>query len=108
MLFLNQQATSTVQLLYNIFLFGGIFLIIYLFMILPQRKKQRAQTDFRTALAEGDMVVTIGGLHGKIHEIAEDTITLTVDKHTKLVFDKYAISPEATRRLQEKIAKEAH
>jgi preprotein translocase subunit YajC len=104
MLFLAQDNT-TGQLISQILFFGGLMLIVYLFMIAPQRRKQREQSTFRTSLKEGSMIVTIGGLHGKIVEIGEETVTLLVDKHTKLIFDKLAISPEATRRLQEKLEK---
>ena len=99
MLFLAKTA-STGDLVSQILFFGGVILIIYLFMYMPQRRKQRAQVSFRDSLKEGDSVVTIGGLHGKIHSLDKQTVTLLVDKNTRLVFDKFAISPEATRRLQ--------
>jgi preprotein translocase subunit YajC len=49
----------------NILLFGGIIVIFYLFMIRPQQKKQKDQKKFIEAVKKGDMIVTIGGIHGK-------------------------------------------
>ncbi|TAE10411.1 MAG: preprotein translocase subunit YajC [Bacteroidetes bacterium] len=105
MLFLAATNT-TAQLLFNLLFFGGVILIVFLFMILPQRRKQRELKDFHSSLKEGTMVVTIGGLHGKIHALTDETVILIADKHTKLMFDKYAISPEATRRLHKRLEKE--
>ncbi len=97
---------TTGQILSQVLLFGGVILILYFYMYAPQRRKQREQLAFRTSMKEGEIVVTIGGLHGKIHAINEETLTLLVDKNTKLLFDRQAISSEATRRLQQKLYKE--
>ena len=81
-------------------LIGGILLIFYLFMVMPQQRKQKAQQKFRDNMQVGDEVVTIGGLHGKIQAVENETITIQVDKGVKLIFEKYAISPEATEKLK--------
>ena len=47
-------------------LIGGMFLIMYLFMIRPQVKKQKEAKTFREGLKKGDKVVSIGGIHGKV------------------------------------------
>ncbi len=86
-------------------LFAGVMLIFYLFMILPEQRKKKQQEQFRNALSKGDHVVTIGGIHGKIHAIDEHTITLMIDK-TKMVFDKHAISSEASKKVQKEATTE--
>lgn len=78
---------------------AGMMLIFYLFMILPQQRKQKQQQTFRSSLSKGDDVVTIGGIHGKVHAVDEHTVTLLVDK-MKIVFDKQAISSDASQRIQ--------
>ena len=60
----------------------------------------RDQKKFREELTKGMMVITIGGLHGKLIAIDDDTITLEVDKGVRLTFDKASVSMEATMRLQ--------
>jgi preprotein translocase subunit YajC len=39
----------------------------------------------------GDKVVTIGGAHGTIINIEDDTVTLEVDRGIKVIFEKSAI-----------------
>ncbi len=81
---------------------GAAFLVMYFFMIRPQQKKQNDQKKFLSELKKGDLVVTIGGLHGRIHEIDELTILLEVDRGMRLKFDRSAISLEASKRVQPK------
>ncbi len=42
-------------------------------------------------LKRGDKVVTIGGLHGKIDAVDEDSIILLVNDNRKLTFDRSAV-----------------
>ncbi len=77
----------------------GVVVVMYFFMIRPQQKKQKEQITFRDSLKKGDKVVTIGGLHGKIAEIDNDTVTIDVDRGTKLTFERTSISAEATKKL---------
>lgn len=76
-------------------LLGGMFAIMYFFMIRPQMKRQKEAKKFREALQKGDKVVTIGGIHGKIAEIYETSVMLTVESG-KIRVEKSAISPNST------------
>lgn len=84
----------------QLLMFGAIILVFYFFMIRPQQKKMRDQKKFREELTKGMTVVTIGGLHGKLVAIDDETITLEVDKGIRLTFDKASVSMEATTRVQ--------
>ena len=86
----------------NILLFGGIILIFYLFMIRPQQKKQKDQKKFIDEVKKGDMVVTVGGMHGKITAIDSETVTLEVDRGARITFDRSSISLEASKKMKEK------
>lgn len=59
-------------------------------------KKQKEQKKFRENLAKGDKVITIGGLHGKIAEIHDTTITLDAGNGINFKIEKSAISPDYT------------
>lgn len=85
---------------------GLAFVVMYFFMIRPQQKKQKDQKKFLDELKKGDAVVTIGGLHGKVLEIDDLTVSLEVDRGFKLKFDRASISLEGTQRLQKEKAKE--
>jgi preprotein translocase subunit YajC len=94
------QATPEGANLYSNFLFIGlIILVFYFFMIRPQQKKAKDQKKFREELKRGMSVVTVGGLHGRLLSIDDDTVWIEVDKGIKLKFDKVAIAVEATSRV---------
>ena len=68
-----------------------IVIVFYFFMIRPQMKKQKELKKFREGMAVGDKVVTIGGIHGKVLEVAESTIMISTESG-KLRLDKSAIT----------------
>lgn len=68
-----------------------IIVIFYFFMIRPQQKKQKELKRFREAMAVGDKVVTIGGIHGKILSVDESTVLIGTESG-KIRLDKSAIS----------------
>lgn len=75
-------------------LLGGMFIIFYLFMIRPQLKKQKEANNFRKSIAEGDKVVTIGGLHGKVLSVNDKTVLMQLETGKARV-ELSAISPNA-------------
>lgn len=75
---------------------GLIFVVMYFFMIRPQQKKQKELKKFREAIKKGDSVVTIGGVYGKVNEVAENRIRVEVDKDVYIWFDKSAVLQNAS------------
>ncbi len=75
---------------------GLIVVVFYMFMIRPQIKKSKQQKKFREALAKGDHIVTIGGVHGKVAEIKDTTVIIDVEGGNKLKVEKSAITAEFT------------
>lgn len=75
-----------------------IVVVFYFFMIRPQMKKQKELKKFRESLEAGQKVVTIGGIHGKILEVAESTILIS-SEGTKLRFEKSAIASKSEDQL---------
>ena len=53
----------------SLIMFGMIFAVMYFFMIRPQIKKQKKEREYRSTLKQGDAVITIGGIYGKISEL---------------------------------------
>jgi preprotein translocase subunit YajC len=98
------QIAGVQQYLPTLLLWGGIFLVFWLFMIRPQQQKQKDQKKFLEGLKKGDKVVTIGGAHGVIVSVGEQTVTVEVDasKGARIVFEKSSISKDASSRLAEK------
>lgn len=71
-----------------------IIVVFYFFMIRPQLKKQKEQKKFRESLSNGDKVVTIGGIHGKILEVKDNTVILDIGNSQKITVEKSAISSD--------------
>ncbi|HCT93785.1 MAG: preprotein translocase subunit YajC [Bacteroidetes bacterium GWE2_39_28] len=75
---------------------GLIFVVMYFFMIRPQQKKQKELARFRSSLAKGDKVVTLGGIYGVVSEVKDQYILVEVDSNVKLRIDKSAIVKDIT------------
>ena len=68
-----------------------IFVVMWFFMIRPQRKQQKELQAFRDGLKKGDKVVTIGGIYGTVAEIKEDSVLVEVDNNVKIRVNKQAL-----------------
>mgnify|MGYP004447160841 CR=1 FL=1 len=68
-----------------------IFVIMWLFMIRPQQKKQKEMQQLRDALKKGDKVVTIGGIYGTVVDVKENTVLLEISDSVKIKCDKASL-----------------
>ena len=75
----------------TILMFGGLFLFMYLFLIRPQRKRQKEHKDLVSALSKGDEVVLTSGMLGKITDVDENYVTVKADENVQLKFQKVAV-----------------
>ena len=69
-----------------------LLVIFYFFMIRPQQKQQKQMQEFRNSLAKGDKVTTVGGIHGRIVGIKENTFLLEIAKGMVIEVEKNAIN----------------
>lgn len=78
------------QLLLPLALIGLVF---YFFIYKPQRDREKEHDEMVANLEQGDKIVTIGGIHGTIQSIDDNSVLTQVDsKGTKLRVDKQAIA----------------
>lgn len=69
-----------------------MFVIFYFLLIRPQQKRQKKVKQMQTDLKKGDEVVTIGGFHGVVHAIDENTVVIqAAGENAKLTYDRSAI-----------------
>ena len=68
-----------------------IFVVMWLFMIRPQQKRQKELNAFRDSLKKGDKVVTVGGIYGTIVEVNDNKVMLEIDKDVKIKVDKASL-----------------
>lgn len=78
-----------------------IAVVFYFFMIRPQTKRMKDQKNFITNLKKGDKIVTVGGIHGKIAEINDDTFMMEIENGVKMKIDRVSVSLEASKKLNE-------
>lgn len=71
-----------------------IFVVMWFFMIRPQRKQQKALEEMRRSLKKGDKVVTAGGIYGVVADLDERTVLMKVDGEVKLRVDKSSIQKD--------------
>lgn len=57
----------------------AMFGIMYFMMIRPESKQRKARKAMLDALQKNDQVLTIGGVHGTVAAVNEDTVTLRID-----------------------------
>ena len=86
----------------SLIMFGMIFAVMYFFMIRPQIKKQKKEREYRSALIKGDKVVTIGGIHGKISDVKEDTFIVEIMGGNTLKIEKSAVSMSGDAGINQK------
>ena len=72
-------------------LIAAMFAVMYFFIIRPQATREKTRKAMIEALAKGDKVVTIGGLHGTVSKLEDLTVTLDV-AGAKMTFDRAAIA----------------
>jgi preprotein translocase subunit YajC len=67
-----------------------MLVIFYFLLIRPQQKRQKNVREMQSNLQKGDKIVTIGGIHGIVDVIDENTVVISMN-NTKLTFDRAAI-----------------
>ncbi len=75
-----------------IILMAAIFAIFYFLLIRPQQKRQKAVKDMLGSLGHGDMVVTVGGLHGKVTGITDAIVTVEIADKVRVKVSKNHIA----------------
>ncbi len=68
-----------------------IFVIFYFLLIRPQQKKQKELKAMLDNLAYGDMVMTTGGIHGKVTGLADTIVTLEIADKVRIKVARSAI-----------------
>jgi len=88
----------------NFIMIPLMLLVVYLFMIRPQVKKQKREKQFQASIKKGAKVITTSGIHGKIVELNEGICVLETGAG-KIKFERSAISMELSKKYQSEIVK---
>jgi preprotein translocase subunit YajC len=66
---------------YSSFLFLGVMLVVFYFLILrPQRSRAKAQKNLTSSLEIGDRIQSIGGIRGVIRSMDDDSVVIEVEQ----------------------------
>lgn len=69
-----------------------MFAVFYFLLIRPQQKKQKQRTALLNQIKKGDKITTIGGLHGTVVELSDDTVVIRINDTTKMTFERSAVN----------------
>ncbi len=77
--------------------FVGVFLIFYFMFIVPDRKKKREEAEMKSSLKKNDRIITIGGIHGTVVSVSQDSANVLVIKidesgNTRVKINKSAVA----------------
>ena len=57
-----------------------VFLLFYIILYIPQRRRQKKHKSYIESLKIGDDVVTDSGIYGRVVSIKDETVTLVLKK----------------------------
>ena len=67
------------------------FAVIWLLIVMPQRRRQKAHQELIERLAPGDYIITSGGLYGTVTELGEDDLGLEIAPDVEVRVSRRAI-----------------
>jgi len=85
------------QGLFQLFPFIAIIVVFFWMMNRSQKKRQRARQEMLDGIRAKDDVVTIGGIHGRVVQVRDDTVVLRIDseKDVKITIARTGVSRKA-------------
>jgi preprotein translocase subunit YajC len=107
MLLLQAQAGGATGILANpLTMIVLMFVIMWFFMIRPQRKQQKAIEAFRNSLSAGQQVVTSSGVYGTVKDIVNENgrsiVVLEIAPNVKIKIDKSSIFADMSANAQQR------
>jgi preprotein translocase subunit YajC len=87
-----QAAGGEPSLLATLFPLILIFVIFWFLLIRPQMKRTKQHRELVAALSVGDEVVTAGGVLGRITQLGDSFVTVSVDDKVSLKIQRQSVS----------------
>jgi preprotein translocase subunit YajC len=84
----------------------ALFVLLWLLLIRPQRRRQAEQAQMQTVLEVGDEILTAGGIHGMVREIEDEIVHVEIAPGTTVRLDRRAVAaiaqePEPQAEIEE-------
>ena len=74
-----------------------LFVVFYFLLIRPNRRRQNEQRNLLASLEVGDEIVTLGGIHGRIRSLDEETLVITVEDGSYFRLERGRVSKKIVR-----------
>lgn len=81
----------TMTLIMNILPFILMFAVFYFLIIRPQQQQRKKLQDAISALKKGDVIVTSGGLIGKVRSVQDDELRVELAPNVEVRVMRYAV-----------------
>ena len=69
-----------------------MFAMFYFLIIRPQRKRQQEHQALLASLNVGDKIITIGGIHGVIESMKEDSVLIKLESGATVRMSRASIA----------------
>ena len=70
----------------------ALFVLMWLLLIRPQRRRQAEQARMQDVLNVGDEILTAGGIHGTVRKVEEEIVHVEVAPGTVIRLDRRAVA----------------
>jgi preprotein translocase subunit YajC len=91
LLAMARQGQSTQSAWVSFVPFALIFLIVYVVVLVPMRRRQKKVQDFQAGLNVGDRVITTSGIYGQITKLDKVSVQIQIADKVKIEVARAAI-----------------
>ena len=74
----------------------ALFVLLYLLILRPQRRRTTDQLEMQDTLQVGDEVITAGGIRGEVRQLDEEILKVEIAPDVVVRVDRRAIAAIAT------------
>lgn len=93
----NDTGSTSGSVIYMVVMLAIMIGAMYLFIIRPQKKKEKEDKKMRENLQVGDEILTIGGIYGRVISLKEDSIVIeSKSDHSKMTIARWAMQQNLT------------
>jgi len=75
-----------------------LFVFVWLFLVLPSRRRQRSHRGMQDSVAVGNEIITAGGIHGVVRELEDDEVRVEISEGVVVKLDRRAIAAVSPTR----------
>ncbi len=82
---------------YGTYIWLAVLVVAFYFLLIrPQRQRSKKSQELKSSLKRGDEVITIGGFYGRIKDVREDSLIITLSSGVDVKVTKEAVSKKAS------------